>query len=154
MAYKIDSTSYNGYRCSCCTSSGTDEKWIDTLEEALDKLPKSFPVESEYGGEIEVEITDGATGKVVASSIVDWPPVYSRGTGYTYTRWRLNLPDAETQEQIITGRRDLAPESEEAPPPLNLVTDKTWAQILAELEQKAKARAIEKAEAELARLLR
>jgi len=72
MAYSIEKTSSNGYRCGCCTSSASDDLiWVDTLEQALEHLPKSFPAESEYGGEIEVEIIDGSTGTVVASSVVD-----------------------------------------------------------------------------------
>jgi hypothetical protein len=158
MSFAIDKTSSNGYRCGCCSSSASEDTiWVDTLEQALEHVPKEFPTEGEHSVTTEVTITDGATGKVVASSMLDWPSGYSRGSGYAYTRWRLTLPNGETQEQIVSGTRRTGleedwPDGKEPILPLNLVTDKTWTQIHTELAEKQRAEAIRKAEAELARL--
>lgn len=153
MSFCIVRRHYTGYRCRCCFSSADAAPiWTDSWEEALTHLPTEFPVHNEFGGCIEITITDGTTGQTVAHSEVDWPPAYERGAGYAYTRWSLYIEGGRCIEQIIRGVRStgLVYEPKE-PPPLDevLVKKREWNEILDELSKKADQAKIKRLETEL-----
>lgn len=153
MSFCIVKTHTNGYRCGCCRSDAdNDPIWTDSWDEALTHLPTEFPVHNEFGGCIEVTITDGATGQTVAHSEVTWPPAYQRGDGYKYTKWDLYIQGGRCIEQIIKGVRSTGlVYNPEDPPPLEevLVKGREWNEILDELSKKADQARIKKLEAEL-----
>ena len=154
MSYQVKTTSYNGYRCSCCERVWESEAWFDQKVEALSRLPREFPVETEYGGIISVVVKDGATGQEIGSSRVTWPFAYQRGDEYKYTCWTLYIPgdddtDSVLLEQIISGRR-LSGDDEDDPPALKLITDQSWDVICQAISLAAHAAKVKKAEAELA----
>ena len=163
MAYHVETVTSNSYRCLCCRHERTTSKWVETPEEALALIPTEFPVDGEYSGSVRTTVKDGTTGKVVAESEVDYPPVLQRGDGYKFSRWTRFVsedvfPDqGEFQEVIIEGvnrKQDTEPMFSEDPPddpePLKVVTDRTWAQICDDLREKKRLVDIQKAEAEIA----
>lgn len=165
MAYHIEETWYNGYRCSCCTRSRTHARWTESAEEALAAIPTEFPTEDD-GGIVRVTVKDGATGKVVAESRVTFAPVWQRGDGYKFTSWSRYVdeeafPDkGEFTEQVIEGinhRKAREPQEhpifddEPIPPePLKLVTDRTWSEICDGLQEARRQKDIREAEAAIA----
>jgi hypothetical protein len=162
MAYRVETEWYNGYRCSCCTSRRTDGWFVDTLEEALAELPTEFPVEDE-GGLVRVTVTDGATGKRVAESLVSFAPVWQRGDGYKFTGWSLYVDEEAAPgrgtyvHQIIEGvnrRQDLHPMFDEDPPlepePLKFITDRDWSALCDELAEARRQRDLREAKAAIA----
>lgn len=146
MAYHIEVTTSNGYRCACCKTSHTSSKWVETPEEALDGFPLEFPTEGEWSGEISRIVKDGTTGRCVAESSISWPYAYTRGDGYKFTHWSaLVLEDVfpgqgRDIDQIIEGRNygDTihGDSSEEPRAPLVFVTDQTWGEICEALKEK------------------
>lgn len=160
MAYHIETTRSNGYRCGCCSKLRKDSWWEDSLEEALSELPTEFPTEVDSGGTTHVTIKDGATGKVIAESKVSFAPVWQRGDGYKFTGWSLYIDEDAVPgrgtyiNQIIEGR-NLVPETygEEDPPkpdPLRLITDRSWSQLCDELQEARRQKDIREAETALA----
>ena len=156
MAYHIEKTTSNGYRCLCCRHDSTSSNWVDTAEEALAEFPTEFPTEGEWSGEISRIVKDGTTGKVVAESTLTWPPAYTRGDGYTHTRWMAWIdeeafPSRGTDtEQIIKGRKYKDELRSEPPEPVEFVTDRTWTEILDALKEKKRLWDIKQTEAQIA----
>ena len=161
MAYHIETTHSNGYRCGCCSRSRKDSWWEDSLDEALSELPTEFPVEWDSGGTTHVIIEDGTTRKVIAESRVSYPPAWQRGDGYKFTGWSLFIDEEAVPgrgtyvDQIIEGR-NLVPETygenpTPKPNPLKLITDRTWSQLCDELQEARRQRDIREAEAALAK---
>lgn len=73
MAYIVQTTTNNGYRCGCCYRSWEDTKIVDTLEEALEYVPTELETDA-LGGELEeVEVKDGATGELIAWGRLSYP---------------------------------------------------------------------------------
>lgn len=155
MAYLIETTDSNGYRCSCCGRSNTRSYLVDTLEEALQKLPTEFPTEGEFGGRTRVTIKNGGTGKLVAESKVSFAPVWQRGDGYKFTGWSLFIDEEEVPsrgtyiDQIIHGCNRIK-ENDEEPEPLQLIADRTWSQLCDELQEARRQKDIREAEAQMA----
>lgn len=154
MAYRIERTTVNDYRCSCCTREHESEEWVQTAEEALAALPTEFPVEGEWGAERRVRVVDGATGEVVASSELSWPPNSPRGAAYRYTRWSLRMDEeafpgrGRAQAQVIKGRRYKGFNDEETPAPE--FVDRPWSDLLGEISEEWRKRSIAQAEADKA----
>lgn len=139
MAYQITKTTSNGYRCGCCQRDWTDSEWVDTLEEALEKVPIAL-VDGEphqFNGDLEVtrvEVVDGSTGEQVAWASTTWSVGYGRYSGYDYTRWAGFRPDSGSFEVVYSGR--------------NLI-DKTWDEVTDELKGKHHEAERKKAERDL-----
>jgi len=135
MSYTIHREQHNGYRCTCC-----QEHWewpvlvVESRQEALAKMPRGIPTSNEITGMLtwSVRITD-TDGTVVAQGHLEWPPVLSRGMGYTYTRWHGFIEDRtfDLIRQDRPHRNHGGGEYEGYP---KEVTDRTWEQILAELQ--------------------
>lgn len=169
MAYHIEKTWFNGYRCSCCKNTHESAHWVDTLDEALAELPTEFPPEND-GGTISVTVKDGSTGKEVASSKVSFAPAWQRGDGYKFTGWSLYIDEEAapgrgtyvhqiiegTNHQPREGEMEVGPDGpggENIPAPKNplkLITDRTWSQLCDELQEKKRLRDLAKAEADKA----
>lgn len=153
MAFLIEKTWYNGYRCSCCERTYESSEWVDTLEESLAVLPTEFPPEND-GGTLSVIVKDGSTGKEVASSKVSFAPNWQRGDAYRYTTWTLFIdeefaPNRGTYTyQIIEGTNYQPSDPNSPKKPLKLITDKSWSDLCDELREAKIAADIRKAKAD------
>jgi len=86
MAFIVQKKYFNGYRCDCCRSSWENTELVDTLEEALEHIPRENTGEGEHVVLQEVEVRDGATGDLEGWGMLQWPRA-GRGSYYTATRW-------------------------------------------------------------------
>ena len=136
MAYLVKTEHHNGYRCSCCIRDWEgDEEWLPNREEALARvIPDVIPAESEWGGLKSIKVIDGSTAEVLASGEVSWPVNSPRGNAYRYTHWS-GFIEGELFEVVEArgGKR----------------VDKSWREILAELNEEDQQRRLGKAKREL-----
>ncbi len=126
MAYHIEKTFSNGYRCSCCQRTWETSDWIQDRQEALMQVPKTA-YRSENGGDVElleISVRDGESGDMVASGSLIW--CGGRSVRYHTQRWSGFIDD-NSFEELRGGQ-----------------PGETWQQIVAReektvLEQKLKA---------------
>ena len=105
MSYQVTKSYFNGYRCSCCTSTwDRSPKWTDDLAKALAEVPTEMPEQDSDGGLKSVEVTDGSTGQVIARGEVSWPN-WGRSSLYSYTHWWGYTPEGSF-EVIVDGTAD------------------------------------------------
>jgi len=99
VAFHVETTRNNGYRCSCCRRTWTDDAWFEDRAEALAEVPKTCPV-GEYELE-KIEVRDGASGEVIASAKLTWAG--GRSERYQYQRW-AGFIDGVLFEEIKGGQ--------------------------------------------------
>ena len=140
MAFDIEVTYSNGYRC-CCTRSWEYNESKDTLEEALAFVPIEL-VDGEplqFNGDMEVtevEVVDTDSGEKVAWARAQWSQGYGRGSGYAYTKWTGYRPDTGKFEVVYNGKTQKL--------------DETWDQVIAHLAEKKRSQDLVQAERDLA----
>ena len=138
MAFHIEMTHSNGYRCSCCQSDWDSSEWAESLEDALESVPIIL-VDGEphcFNGDVEitkVTVKDGSTGEEVAWASATCPGFRDYG-GYSYTRWSGYRPDSGGFDVMYSGKTKI---------------DKTWDEVYAELTEKRRERELKKAQRDL-----
>ena len=140
MAYHIEITYTNGYRCSCCLSEWERSRWVDTLEEALEQVPTELRdgEPHPYNGDMEtrrITITDGSNGEEIAWASLDYPIGYTKPTLYSFTRWSGYRPDIGSFE-VVYDRNGCR-------------IERTWDDIIQELDESRRARELKEAQREL-----
>lgn len=140
MAFDIEVTYSNGYRC-CCTRTWEYNESKDTLEEALQLVPVELvdgdPLQFNGDMEVtEVEVVDTDSGEMVAWARAQWSQGYGRGSGYKYTRWTGYRPDTGKFEIVYSGQ--------------SKKIEETWDQVLARLAETKRQQDLVQAERDLA----
>lgn len=101
MSFQVIETHNNGYRCGCCHQSWDhDPEWFDSREEALEKIPRTMPVETEWGGLERIEVIDGSTGETIAEGRLEWPFGYGKSANYQASHWYGWIEPEEDQPRI------------------------------------------------------
>ena len=141
MAYLIEVTYSNGYRCGCCSRDWEYEEEAETLEEALVFVPTELVdgAPLQFNGDMEVtevEVKDKSSGEVIAWARASWSQGYGRGSGYSYTKWSGYRPDLEGGFEVIYdgGRKKI---------------DRSWEEVLEEMKEKRRREAEAKAQRDL-----
>lgn len=140
MAYQIEITYSNGYRCGCCSHDWEYNEEAETLEEALAFVPIEL-VDGEplqFNGDMEVtkvSILD-PEGEEIANASTWWSSGYGRGSGYSYTRWSGYRPDSGSFDVLYDGGRKKS--------------DKTWKEAIEELAEKRRQMDLAKAKRDMA----
>jgi hypothetical protein len=132
--YVITTVTNNGYRCGCCSHTDDDVDYVETLEDALARMPASVAAATAaHADTLGVEIRDGASGETVAEGSLTW--YGGRSNGYRPTRWHGYTPDGKFDDYDgaleVNGVRE------------------TWAQVSARLDADKRKRDAEKLEAEI-----
>jgi len=140
MAFQVEITYSNGYRCGCCARDWEHSEWVDTLQEALEKVPVELidgdPLQ--FNGDMEVTkvtVVDGSTGEEVARATAHWSTGYGRYSGYNFTCWSGFRPDVGSFETVYKGRAKV---------------EETWLEVLEDLREKQAQADLAKAQADLA----
>jgi hypothetical protein len=84
MAYSISVKRGNGYRCSCCSHISESQHWESDRAAALAEVPTTHEG-GEYSELLSIEVTDGATGDVIAYGRLDFTG--GRSARYSCQRW-------------------------------------------------------------------
>jgi hypothetical protein len=131
--YVITTITNNGYRCGCCSHTNDDVDYVETLEDALARMPTSVAAATAGNDTLSVEIRDGASGETIAEGTLTW--YGSRSNGYRPTRWYGYTPDGKFDDfdgaLEVEGLRE------------------TWAQVTFRLDADSRKRQAEKLEAEI-----
>ena len=126
MSYVITRTYNNGYRCGCCYQSwDRDPIWENDREVALAHVPTTYEGDPDLE---RIEVRDGSSGEVIAWAQAEWPKGFGKSESYQATHWTGHRPDVGDFEFF------------QGPPGM------TWEQLLADLQEKDRAK--RKAEAE------
>lgn len=142
MAYHVTIEHGNGYRCGCCDRVSSRDRWVDTLEEALDLVPTEIPWRAEDGEHSimdgvdprSVKVIDGATGEEVAHAHSSWPYGCGKSSLYAATKWSGYRPDVGRFEVIYEGKKK---------------SSKTWDEIVDPLRARNNEYELRKAQIEL-----
>jgi len=140
MAYQIEITYSNGYRCGCCARDWEYNEEVDTLEEALERVPIDL-VDGQplmFNGDMEVtkvSVTD-PEGEEIAFASALWSQGYGRYSGYSFTRWGGYRPDSGGFESVYdSGRKRV---------------EQSWSEVTTDLSEQQRKKDLEKAERDLA----
>lgn len=88
MAYHVEKTFNNGYRC-CCHRTWESDEWLEDRAAALAEVPREH---KHSDGELEkIEVRDGTTGEVIAQGQLEW--CGGRGYMYNHYRWSGYIDD-------------------------------------------------------------
>ena len=101
MAFTVTSGLSNGYRCCCQRTWEAEPEHCETLADAL----FWFPATPTTGHRLEtlwVEVTNDATGEVVARGDLNWPEGLGKAVIYHFSRWHGFTPSGEFD--VVLGR--------------------------------------------------
>jgi len=127
VAYHVEKTINNGYRCGCCHRDWIEDAWFEDRAEALAEVPRSHD-----SGDFElekIEVRDSASGAIIASAQLVW--CGGRSERYRYQRWS-GIIDGECFEELRGGQSGDA-----------------WSDIVARVQHEAAEAKLKDAEAKL-----